>query len=198
MTSRIITPDQYRRMRWKNGGGETIEVAKYPPDADLDGFGWRISMAIVDSDGPFSAFQRVERTLSILSGAGISLTVGNADPVRLDTETPPFSFPADAPATARLINGPITDFNIMTRRSAWRHTVRKVRIAAGGVLTIDPSATHTIVFCGSGVFDAGDGAAAASLASKATLWIERDGDSWTLRPIEPGTLFIVEIDAATA
>ncbi len=43
-------------MPWKNGGGETAEIAVFPPSADLSEFGWRISMATVSSDGPFSAF----------------------------------------------------------------------------------------------------------------------------------------------
>ena len=194
MTGRIINADDYRRMRWKNGAGETIEIAKFPPDADLDNFGWRISMATIASDGPFSAFPGIERTLSILSGAGISLTVGNDDPVRLDTESAPFVFEADTKAAAQLIDGPITDFNVMTRRSGWRHAVRKIRTAAGDVLTIDNSAAHTIVFCCSGTFDASDGTATALLVANGTLWLEHGGDIWSL---ESGTLFIVEIDAIT-
>lgn len=196
MIGRIINADHYRRLLWKNGGGETIEIAKYPPNADLDAFGWRISMATVGSDGPFSAFQGVERTLCVLSGAGISLTVGNSDPVKLESKSAPFSFPADAPATAHLIDGPITDFNVMTRRSAWRHTARKVQTAAGAVLTIDNSAAHTIVFCRSGAFETGIGIAIASLAANATLWLERGGDPWTLWSVESGALLIVQIDAA--
>ncbi|TAN00988.1 MAG: HutD family protein [Rhizobiaceae bacterium] len=199
MTSRILAPDRYRHMPWKNGGGETVEIAIDPPCADLDSFGWRISMATVGSDGPFSAFPGIERTLSILSGAGISLAVGNDDPVRLDTGSEPFTFPADMTAAAHLIDGPVTDFNVMTRRSDWRHTVRRVRMDAGTVLSTDqPSAAHTIVFCRSGVFEAGDGTTAASLTANATLWVECGADPWILRSAETGTVFVVEIEATGA
>jgi len=30
------------RMPWKNGGGETMEIATYPPCAKLDNFEWRL------------------------------------------------------------------------------------------------------------------------------------------------------------
>ena len=43
----------YRRMRWKNGLGETAQIAISPDGAALDGFEWRISMAHVEADGPF-------------------------------------------------------------------------------------------------------------------------------------------------
>jgi environmental stress-induced protein Ves len=198
MTGRIITADDYLHMPWKNGGGETVEIAIFPPNADLDSFGWRVSMATIGSDGPFSAFPGIERTLSILSGAGISLAVGNDDPMRLDAGSAPFSFPADTPATARLVDGPVTDFNVMTRRRDWRHTVRRVRIKAGTILPISSSATHTIIFCQSGVFEAHGGTGVASLVTNATLWVEHGGEPWMLRSTEVGTVFVVEIEAVTA
>lgn len=198
MTGRIIGADRYRRMPWKNGGGETVEIAVFPQNAGLDGFGWRISMATVASDGPFSLFDGIDRTLCVLSGPGIALIVGNGDPVRLDTGSAPFPFPADTNAAAHLIDGPITDFNVMTRRSDWRHALRKVQLPSGEVLAIDPSAAHTIVFCSSGAFEANDGTATAPLAANATLWLDRGSGPWTLRSTRSGTLFVVEIEAANA
>lgn len=46
----------YKRMPWKNGGGETVEIAIFPADASVETFEWRISMATVANDGPFSIF----------------------------------------------------------------------------------------------------------------------------------------------
>ena len=69
-------------MRWKNGGGETAEIAVSPPGAALDAFDWRLSMAKVETDGPFSAFPGIDRTLAILEGEGIRLSVGGEPPLR--------------------------------------------------------------------------------------------------------------------
>ncbi len=77
---KLYRAHDHKRMPWKNGGGETVEIAVFPPGAGVDDFDWRISMATVASDGPFSIFPGIDRTLSILDGAGLSLKMegGNA------------------------------------------------------------------------------------------------------------------------
>lgn len=41
---------------WRNGGGATREVARHPQGAAADGFEWRVSVADIGADGPFSAY----------------------------------------------------------------------------------------------------------------------------------------------
>ena len=98
---KILTPDDYRRMPWKNGGGETIEIAVEPEDAGLDDFAWRLSMAKVERDGPFSRFPGVDRTLCVLEGEGIRLAVDGRAPVELTRGSAPYSFPGDVAAMLR-------------------------------------------------------------------------------------------------
>jgi environmental stress-induced protein Ves len=198
MSGRIVNPDQYRRMPWKNGGGETVEIAIFPRGADLDDFGWRVSTATVGSDGPFSTFEGIDRTLCILSGNGISLAVGNDEPLTLDRDSAPFSFPADGSAVARLVDGPITDLNVMTRRTDWRHDVRRLHMRADEILALKAAAARTVVFCQTGAVRAEDGTDASTVRSGATLLIERDMGSWTLRATEPSTIFVVAIEPAGA
>jgi len=40
---------------WKNGGGTTREILRVP--AEPTAFDWRLSLATIDSPGPFSAFE---------------------------------------------------------------------------------------------------------------------------------------------
>jgi environmental stress-induced protein Ves len=120
---KILRADDYRRMPWKNGGGETVEIAVFPHDASVDSFDWRISMAGVAEDGPFSIFPGVDRTLSVLEGNGIDLTIDGRGATRLTQASAPLAFPADAPTTARLVDGPIRDLNVMSRRGAFSHLV---------------------------------------------------------------------------
>lgn len=129
---RLLKAAGHRRMPWKNGGGETIEIAVHPPGAGLAGFEWRVSMATVAADGPFSLFEGIDRTLSILRGAGMDLAVEGRGRARLTARSDPLSFPADRPAEARLHDGPITDLNVMTRRGLWRHRVSRLLVADGG------------------------------------------------------------------
>lgn len=111
---------------WKNGGGSTTEIAVEPSGASLDGFDWRISMARVASDGPFSEFAGIDRTLAIVEGDGMALTIGGAAPVALDCNSEPIRFAGDTPTSARLTAGEIIDLNVMTRRGRFEHRLQRL------------------------------------------------------------------------
>jgi hypothetical protein len=131
---RIIRASDYRRMRWKNGGGETIEIAASPPGSSLEDFHWRLSMAHVASAGPFSHFAGIDRTLAVIAGDGIALRLGGRGEVLLTREAAPFAFPGDLPVDATLIGGAIDDLNVMSRRGRYRHLLSRVRTAETTVL----------------------------------------------------------------
>jgi len=104
---------------WKNGGGVTREIVCQPPGAGMDSFAWRISIAHIARDGPFSAFPGVDRVITLLEGDGVHLrsTDGTVDH-RLDQPLHPFAFSGEAPVDATLLEGDCHDFNVMTRRQA--------------------------------------------------------------------------------
>jgi uncharacterized protein len=118
---------------WKNGGGETTGIAVWPPDASLHAFDWRISMATVARDGPFSMFPGIDRTLAVLKG-GLKLKFADRPTLVLTPGSTPVSFPGDVAATGELWGGPAHDLNVMTRRGHWRATVeghrQSFRVAA--------------------------------------------------------------------
>lgn len=105
-------------MPWKNGLGFTREIAIDPPEASMSdaGFRWRLSIATVDQSGPFSSFPGIDRTIMVIDGKGMELTVAGRAPQRLDRCFLPFSFPGDAATECKLIDGPIQDFNLMVNR----------------------------------------------------------------------------------
>ncbi len=143
-TPTVIRATACRCMPWKNGGGETTEIAVHPPGADLAGFTWRVSMAGIKEDGPFSIFPGIDRTLALLDGAGLLLTVGTAVPIGLTTQSAPLSFPADAPCAARLVAGPVTDLNVMSRRGVVRHAMHRLALTAAAEIA---TADTTLVVC---------------------------------------------------
>ena len=102
---------------WKNGGGTTREIVCCPPGAGMDGFAWRVSIATIDRPGPFSAFDRVDRVIMLLDGAGVRLHSrdGRIDH-RLDAPHAPFAFDGGVPLDCELLGGTSTDFNVMSRR----------------------------------------------------------------------------------
>ncbi|MER7980244.1 HutD family protein [Streptomyces sp. NPDC095817] len=100
---------------WKNGGGVTREILVRPEGADMSGFAWRVSLADVRADGPFSAFAGVDRILTMVEGAGMDLTVGDARRL-VDTRYVPQRFPGDLPTGCRLLGGPVVNLNVMWNR----------------------------------------------------------------------------------
>lgn len=125
---RKLGPADYVLMPWKNGGGSTTQLAISPPGAGLDDFDWRISTAQVAASGPFSIFPGIDRSLAILRGDGLSLQPDEQDAVLLTPDSEPFAFAGEQRIDATLISGPIADFNVMTRRASWRHSLQVVRI----------------------------------------------------------------------
>ncbi|MBD9497872.1 MULTISPECIES: HutD family protein [unclassified Ensifer] len=119
----VLHPADYKRMPWKNGKGETVEIAVFPPNATVEDFDWRISTATVVSDGPFSTFDDIDRTLTVLTGEGIELTVGGSTPIICYPDSDPYTFPADVTTIARLVDAPISDLNVMSRRGRCGHRV---------------------------------------------------------------------------
>ena len=115
-------------MRWANGRGTTTEIAIHPADAGLDSFHWRVSLASMIEDAPFSILPGVDRTLVVADGHGIELTVGTRRPHRVDQSGDPFTFPGDVPAFARLVSGPVSNLNVMTRRGHGDHRVERLHV----------------------------------------------------------------------
>ena len=110
---RRLTPADYTRQPWKNGKGETVELAR----ADRDGaLLWRLSMATVAEDGPFSIFPGIERNLTVLDGPGFRLVGDGIDLPCLPLS--PVAFPGDVPVQAIQTGGQVSrDFNVMTARA---------------------------------------------------------------------------------
>jgi environmental stress-induced protein Ves len=120
---------------WKNGGGMTAEVLGAPDGAASSDSAWRISIADVTRAGPFSAFEGVERIIMVIDGAGIILTIDGVE--RTVGPMRPVNFSGDAVTTARLIDGPTRDINVMTRRGLATAVLTAVHVTAQRSLNVD-------------------------------------------------------------
>ena len=123
--------------RWKNDGGATREIAAYPLGSGFDDFTWRVSIADVETDGPFSRFEGIDRTIVLLDGAGMSLTFNDASEHVLKQAFVPFEFVGEAQVSARLIDGATQDFNLMIRRTVARGKLTVMREPGAFALASD-------------------------------------------------------------
>jgi environmental stress-induced protein Ves len=129
---RVLSPAEFRRMPWKNGGGLTTELASYPPRAALDAFDWRVSVADITRDGPFSYFEGIDRTIVLISGGGIRLE-GPGRTLELRASFEPYAFFGEDPIHCTLLDGPVRDFNVMLRRGRARGDVTVVQKAGARI-----------------------------------------------------------------
>jgi uncharacterized protein len=157
----IIQANSVVPQAWRNGGGETRELMAWP----LGESAWqvRISLADIESNGPFSPFQDVTRWFTVVEGAGIRLRFANEEKL-MTSASAPFCFDGGEPPDCEMINGLTRDLNLMIRggsgkmqttldRLAWRTTATQCGLftaAAGfvhvGAKSIGPIAAHSLVW----------------------------------------------------
>ncbi|WGL64760.1 HutD family protein [Pseudomonas sp. CW003PS] len=127
MPRTLLDPATARAMRWKNDGGSTVELAISPADAGLEDFAWRISTAQVAVDGAFSSFPGIDRSLAVLAGNGVCLQRADGQRETLLSGDVIAVFSGEEAISAQLLDGPITDLNLMTRRGLWTHRVQVLK-----------------------------------------------------------------------
>ncbi|MDO8769097.1 MAG: HutD family protein [Burkholderiaceae bacterium] len=97
---------------WRNGGGVTHELLAWPSAQD---WAWRLSVAEVAGDGPFSRFDGVQRWFAVLGGAGVQLQLPEQSHV-LTMDSVPLCFDGAESVDCHLLYGATQDFNLMLRR----------------------------------------------------------------------------------
>lgn len=183
---KILRREDYRKMPWKNGGGLTEEVMTSPPGADMAGFDWRLSIAHVEVDGPFSRFPGIDRTIALLDGNGLWLDLPDLT-IDLDARGEPFAFSGDLDISSRNKSGPTVDLNIMTRRGPISHRMRRLR--TNGLLITRPIAL--VVLNEAATIDVGG--TEATLSRFDTILFEQQDVE--LRLDHQAEILVIEIDA---
>jgi uncharacterized protein len=146
VTTRLLRAADYRRMRWRNGGGWTTELAAGGDDASV--FDWRVSIAEIASDGDFSAFPGCERHIALLDGAGMQIEFDGAPPIRLEQRLKFFAFGGESRARGRLLGGAVRDFNVIVRRDAFGAEVLHRPLVGPMVFLADAAVTWFVYVAG--------------------------------------------------
>ncbi len=110
---------------WKNGGGVTRTLAR--DETSAGAARWRVSVADIARDGPYSRFAGDERVSVVLSGGDVILRDASAQ-VRLPLGRPA-AFAGDLAWHGTLPGGPVQVLNLFVRRGAAQARVRCVSLA---------------------------------------------------------------------
>ena len=165
--SRVLPAHLYRRERWKNERGWTREIARSP---GLGAWNWRLSIAEIEEDAPFSRFDGIERELVLLSGNGLRLRF---DDGAVDELLPPHDrvrFAGERGVQGELIDGPTQDFNLMWRRDAIDAQLWHRPLVGPMVMFVEPGSVWAVhLFAGQARFADASGLPALATADTALL-----------------------------
>jgi environmental stress-induced protein Ves len=124
MTWNLVSLADVAATPWRNGGGVTRELVAWPPEGEWQ---WRMSVAEVESSGPFSRFEGVQRWFAVLSGEGVALDIAG-ESHRLTGHSAPLAFDGSVSTDCQLLNGATEDFNLMVRGPGARAAVRSAQV----------------------------------------------------------------------
>ncbi|MEP6884599.1 MAG: HutD family protein [Gammaproteobacteria bacterium] len=139
---KIIRWASFMASPWKNGGGITHEAIRVPANGEV--FRWRVSVAHIDTSGPFSQFAAHERKMVLLKGTGIELRFADGVRKSLRQVGELMEFDGANAAHCELLNGPCVDLNLMILKSG-RAVVRVERVVESLAVNASPNET-TLVF----------------------------------------------------
>ncbi|KAI8831316.1 hypothetical protein BJ741DRAFT_667907 [Chytriomyces cf. hyalinus JEL632] len=158
-TLTLLTRDSYQKMMWKNGLGETEEIAIFPNGIDFhkDEFIWRLSVTEVHDACTFSVYPGYDIAMMMLPQAQVDPSSGpqqrNASfpavrniygaPAILrhnDQESPipfrplvPYTYAGELPTTCYVKSGSTRHLNFMANRAATQVTVSLETICPHGL-----------------------------------------------------------------
>jgi hypothetical protein len=133
---------------WPNGLGITRDVA----GSEGEELGWLISIADLTEEAAFSHFPGVDRTFTLIEGAGATLTVdGTVLPCRPFV---PVLFPGDRPTHYLPQGGAARAFNVFAARNAFEARVSVQAVAASHRVAAGEAVLA--VHCAEGALAVGD------------------------------------------
>ena len=113
---------------WVNGGGTTRELLRAADGA------WRVSLADVERDGPFSTFAGRRRLLTLVDGPVLTLLVDGEE--SLVEPRRPFAFDGDADVLARVPEGPVRVLNVIVDPDVVSPVVTVLELGRGSALPL--------------------------------------------------------------
>jgi uncharacterized protein len=164
---------------WRNGGGSTQELLVWPaPDT------WqvRISVALIEHDGPFSAYPGVTRWFAVIHGDGVALELADSRIVQRAGD-PPLHFDGDAAPACALLHDATEDLNLMVRGESGRGVMQIVSAAVPWISAATLRAVYTADVATLSITDHGT----TALPANTLAWSENSAHlAWHLGGMSAG------------
>lgn len=187
----LIKYSTLREEPWKNGLGTTRQIVIWPLDADLSNFQWRVSAAAIIFPGHFSHYPGVSRSLSVLSGKSASLKLGE-EVKTLAYQGPVVSFDGGDHAEVLSADGPVLDYNVMSRDESVKHELFCKTLKQGEMYNRQGDFTLITVFNGCELIF--DGQVVRMAEYDSVLFTERDAVELVFNNGgEPTSMLITEV-----
>lgn len=120
----LLTPDDYRRIPWKNGRGELVVIDREGGDSwENMGVAWHFGRTAIVEEGPFSDYTGYERLQIVIGGAGLVLKAPDHDidlrvPMRVQR------YDGATPIRTALEQGPVEVVNLIANRARFAIDLR--------------------------------------------------------------------------
>ena len=126
--ARVVRRDEVQPQPWANGGGSTRELLSAEDGS------WRVSLADIEQDGPFSSFPGRRRLLTVVDGVVLALVVDGVEHVVEPRR--PFAFDGAAEVSASLHEGPVRALNVIVDPAVVSPHVTVLELGRGSMLPI--------------------------------------------------------------
>ena len=113
---KLLRAAGYRAMPWRNGKGMTLEIARAP--ASGEHFTWRLSLADIAQDGPFSAYPGYRRALVLVHGDDLRLKFRQHGAQRLSPARRGTRFEGAWHTECTVPHGPCTDLSLIVHKGS--------------------------------------------------------------------------------
>jgi environmental stress-induced protein Ves len=125
-----LAPEGYRRIPWKNGGGELVVIDREGGESwENMGVAWHFGRTAIIEDGPFSDYSGYERLQVVTKGAGLVLIAPDHE---IDLRRPmhPQRYDGGTPIRTKLENGPVEVVNLIANRARFDIDLRVGKASA--------------------------------------------------------------------
>lgn len=142
----------YRRVGWRNGGGQALDIAAQAAAGGTDDFAWRVALAEIERDGPFSRYGAgIERIITLLDGNGFDLDFTEAPGIAVHETYMPARFRGDWTTACRLRHDRCVVFNAMYDEALYTAQINIIRPLPDQPLIFSPPGRTTLLFCLAGI-----------------------------------------------